>query len=74
MCGLQGLGAWTCHNGKVLTDGCDTIKALVTEGFVPVLHGDGVLDTVKGCTILSGDSILQVMLTYGIIMVKHNWY
>ncbi|KAG1046027.1 hypothetical protein G6F43_011190 [Rhizopus delemar] len=27
-------------------------------GFVPVLHGDAVLDDMRGCTILSGDVIL----------------
>jgi isopentenyl phosphate kinase len=27
-------------------------------GFVPVLHGDAVLDHIRGCTILSGDIIM----------------
>ncbi|CEP19453.1 hypothetical protein [Parasitella parasitica] len=27
-------------------------------GFVPVLHGDAVLDQIRGCTILSGDIIM----------------
>lgn len=27
-------------------------------GFVPVLHGDAVLDRIRGCTILSGDIIM----------------
>ncbi|KAI8994513.1 Aspartate/glutamate/uridylate kinase [Pilobolus umbonatus] len=27
-------------------------------GFVPVLHGDAVLDVVRGCTIISGDTLL----------------
>ncbi|KAG5608117.1 hypothetical protein H5410_019398 [Solanum commersonii] len=34
------------------------IKAIDT-GFIPVLHGDAVLDTLQECTILSGDVIIR---------------
>ena len=33
---------------------------LLAEGFIPVLHGDCVLDDSTGCSILSSDSILRV--------------
>lgn len=33
---------------------------LLTSGFVPILHGDCVLDDVQGCAILSGDKIIEV--------------
>ncbi|ORE01486.1 carbamate kinase-like protein [Rhizopus microsporus var. microsporus] len=33
-------------------------KQYLDLGFVPVLHGDAVLDEMRGCTILSGDVIL----------------
>ena len=36
------------------------MEKLVSEGFVPVLHGDGALDDEAGCVILSADSILEV--------------
>ncbi|KAL3511077.1 hypothetical protein ACH5RR_030478 [Cinchona calisaya] len=36
------------------------VKAL-ESGFVPVLHGDAVLDTSQGCTILSGDVIIRYL-------------
>jgi isopentenyl phosphate kinase len=35
------------------------LAELMETGFVPVLHGDAVLDYAKGCTILSGDTILK---------------
>ena len=33
---------------------------MLSVGFVPVLHGDCVLDSIRGCTILSGDTIIKV--------------
>lgn len=33
---------------------------LLRSGFVPILHGDCVLDDVQGCAILSGDKIIEV--------------
>ena len=36
------------------------MEELVSEGFVPVVHGDAVLDVETGCAILSADSILEV--------------
>lgn len=38
----------------------DNLAKLVSAGFVPVLHGDCVLDTDQGCAILSGDKIIEV--------------
>lgn len=34
------------------------VKTYLDLGFVPVLHGDAVLDHIRGCTILSGDIIM----------------
>ncbi|KAF1807344.1 Aspartate/glutamate/uridylate kinase [Mucor lusitanicus] len=36
----------------------DRVKRYLALGFVPVLHGDAVLDQIRGCTILSGDIIM----------------
>ncbi|KAK4517363.1 uncharacterized protein ATC70_000698 [Mucor velutinosus] len=36
----------------------DRVKRYLSLGFVPVLHGDAVLDQIRGCTILSGDIIM----------------
>ena len=38
---------------------------LIAEGFVPILHGDCVLDSEQGCAILSGDKIIEVLLLCG---------
>ncbi len=34
-----------------------TLEAFISMGFVPVLHGDGVIDREKGLRVLSGDDI-----------------
>lgn len=34
------------------------VEKYLQLGFVPVLHGDAVLDQIRGCTILSGDIIM----------------
>lgn len=36
----------------------DRVKRYLSLGFVPLLHGDAVLDEIRGCTILSGDIIM----------------
>jgi len=38
-----------------------SVTNLLQAGFLPVLHGDCVLDSSKGCAILSGDTIIEVM-------------
>ena len=39
------------------TGNFECVQAL-DAGLVPVLHGDAVMDTARGCTILGGDEIL----------------
>ena len=36
------------------------VPDVVEQGLLPVLHGDVVLDSSLGCTILSGDTIMEV--------------
>ncbi|XP_047954997.1 isopentenyl phosphate kinase-like isoform X1 [Salvia hispanica] len=48
----------TCERNIAMADTSTVVKAL-DAGFVPVLHGDAVLDTSLGCTILSGDVIIS---------------
>ncbi|CAO3639715.1 unnamed protein product [Cunninghamella echinulata] len=40
------------------------VKYLLKLGFIPLLHGDAVLDDQLGCTILSGDVIMHQLATY----------
>ncbi|XP_064607288.1 uncharacterized protein LOC135471834 [Liolophura sinensis] len=53
--------SWKTRDGKVLRDGVDVVADLLEKGFVPVLHGDCCLDTIRGWTILSGDTIIQTI-------------
>ncbi|PSP45491.1 acetylglutamate kinase [Halobacteriales archaeon QH_6_66_25] len=39
----------------------DSVETMLAEGFVPVLHGDVVVDAGKGATILSGDEIVVAL-------------
>jgi isopentenyl phosphate kinase len=41
----------------------DTVAAMLEEGFVPVLHGDGVVHAGKGVSVLSGDEIVASLAT-----------
>ena len=55
-------GSWKLDNGDVIQDGCQQLSDLLKNGFVPVLHGDCVLDLTHGCKVLSGDTIIQVII------------
>ncbi|PHU18370.1 hypothetical protein BC332_14065 [Capsicum chinense] len=48
----------TCQRNMTKADISMVIKA-IDYGFIPVLHGDAVLDTLQECTILSGDVIIR---------------
>ncbi|KAK6157870.1 hypothetical protein DH2020_012118 [Rehmannia glutinosa] len=48
----------TCERNIAVADTLTVVKA-IDAGFVPVLHGDAVLDSSQGCTILSGDVIIR---------------
>ena len=37
------------------------VETMLEEGFVPVLHGDGVVHTDEGVTVLSGDELVVVL-------------
>lgn len=57
--GISACGEWETSNGAVKQYNLDSVKNLLKNGFVPILHGDCVLDRAKGCAILSGDTIIQ---------------
>lgn len=48
------------RNGDVVVP-ADGIAAMVSEGFVPVLHGDVVVHAGKGVTVASGDALLTAL-------------
>lgn len=49
------------ENGRLMYAGESQIKEMLTLGVVPVLHGDVVMDTVRGACIVSGDQIVPAM-------------
>ena len=54
-------GVWETDRGAVTRHGCSSVKSLLLDGFVPVLFGNCVRDTVTGCCILSGDTIIKIL-------------
>ena len=57
---LKPCGSWVTRKGRVNRVTLSPIIELLQEGFVPVLHGDCVLDDAQSCAILSGDKIIEV--------------
>lgn len=50
---------WSTSNKALKRDNVLEVRRTIDAGFVPVLHGDAVLDNTLGCTILSGDVIVR---------------
>lgn len=54
----------TENNSTVVSSDLETIATLLESGLLPVMHGDCVVDTVRGCTILSGDTLIEVLTAH----------
>ncbi|XP_010477836.1 PREDICTED: uncharacterized protein LOC104756878 [Camelina sativa] len=50
---------WSTSKRDVASADLSVVAKTIDSGFVPVLHGDAVLDNILGCTILSGDVIIR---------------
>ncbi|XP_022881022.1 uncharacterized protein LOC111398337 [Olea europaea var. sylvestris] len=50
---------WSTRERNIAVADLSTVAKAIDNGFVPVLHGDAVLDTSLDCTILSGDVIIR---------------
>ncbi|MFC7080241.1 isopentenyl phosphate kinase [Halorussus caseinilyticus] len=51
-----------CRNREAdLTLMTEQVETMLGEGFVPVLHGDGVVHEGKGVTVLSGDEVVTAV-------------
>ncbi|KAM4701498.1 uncharacterized protein O3C94_002442 isoform 1-T1 [Discoglossus pictus] len=59
--GISPFSSWRTAGGKVSVTGVSSVREVLDAGYVPVLHGDCVLDSEKHCSILSGDIIIQVL-------------
>jgi isopentenyl phosphate kinase len=49
----------TGKNGRIDSFNIECIELAVKNGFLPILHGDVVLDCAKGCCIVSGDQLVS---------------
>lgn len=54
-------GCTVCRKGRIESMYLDNIKLMLKHGFVPVLHGDVVMDLELGACVLSGDQIVPYL-------------
>ena len=59
--GVHPMGNTVCENGRITQMFLDNIHLMLDNGFVPVLHGDVVMDTKLGTSVLSGDQIVPYL-------------
>ncbi|XP_050238222.1 isopentenyl phosphate kinase [Mercurialis annua] len=55
---------WSTSQRNITSANLSMVAKAINSGFIPVLHGDAVLDELLGCTILSGDVIIRHLATY----------
>ncbi|KAI3779150.1 hypothetical protein L2E82_08700 [Cichorium intybus] len=55
---------WSTRERNIASADVATVVDALDSGFVPVLHGDAVLDESLGCTILSGDLIISHLASH----------
>ncbi|XP_020533624.1 isopentenyl phosphate kinase isoform X2 [Jatropha curcas] len=55
---------WSTSERNIASADLSMVAKAIDSGFVPVLHGDAVLDELQGCTILSGDVIIRHLAAY----------
>ena len=59
--GVHPLNCLLAKRGIVKQWGVEIIKRLVDFGVTPVIHGDVVVDTINGISVISGDQILTYL-------------
>ncbi|XP_030077261.1 isopentenyl phosphate kinase [Microcaecilia unicolor] len=59
--GISPFGAWKTAGKQVARPDVAAVHEALEAGYVPVLHGDAVLDTEQQCCILSGDTIIEIL-------------
>ncbi|KAJ6324839.1 hypothetical protein OIU76_012019 [Salix suchowensis] len=55
---------WTTSERNMASADLSMVARAINSEFIPVLHGDAVLDDLQGCTILSGDVIIRHLAAY----------
>ncbi|KAJ4711416.1 glutamate 5-kinase [Melia azedarach] len=57
--GMPPFCGWSTSVGNIAAVNLSVVAKAIESGFIPVLHGDAVLDDLQGCTLLSGDVIIR---------------
>lgn len=55
---IHPLSSCLLENGNIIDFQLGSIRVMLEKGIIPVLHGDVVMDRIKGTSILSGDRII----------------
>ena len=55
------LSSCLLDNGNIIDFQTGQIKVMLEKGIIPVLHGDVVMDRIKGACVLSGDRIIPYL-------------
>lgn len=55
------LSSCVLENGKIIDFQLGQIRVMLEKGIIPVLHGDMVMDRIKGASVLSGDKIIPYL-------------
>jgi isopentenyl phosphate kinase len=55
------LSSCLLENGKLIEFQLGQVKLMLERGIIPVIHGDVVMDRIKGAAVLSGDRIIPYM-------------
>ncbi|MEW5301103.1 MAG: hypothetical protein WDW36_003983 [Sanguina aurantia] len=58
-CGMSPFPSWITTHRQVAQGDLQPLSTCLCAGLVPVMHGDAVLDSALGCTVLSGDTIVK---------------
>ena len=57
--GISPLCACSAENGRIRSFAIEPLLGMLELGIVPVIHGDVVMDTVRGGSIVSGDQLVR---------------
>lgn len=57
------LSSCLLENGKLIEFQLSQVKLMLERGIIPVIHGDVVMDRIKGAAVLSGDRIIPYIAT-----------
>lgn len=59
--GIHPLHLCYAENGRIVAMECRHIREMLSRAMVPVLHGDVVMDGVRGAAVISGDQIVAFL-------------